>query len=117
LGALHAYYAAADAAFVGGSLAPYGGHNPLEPAACGAAVLMGPHHESQTGAVHALLGRGAIRIAPAGEDLAVALEIVLGDDAERTAHARAALAVAGEQRGAARRAAERLEEHGLWPVR
>ena len=34
-GVLARYYAGADVAFVGGSLAPWGGHNPLEPAACG----------------------------------------------------------------------------------
>jgi len=32
-GVLAGYYAAAEVAFVGGTLAPYGGHNPLEPAA------------------------------------------------------------------------------------
>ncbi|MBI5711046.1 MAG: 3-deoxy-D-manno-octulosonic acid transferase, partial [Candidatus Eisenbacteria bacterium] len=54
LGVLPRYYAAADVAVVGGSLAPYGGHNPLEPAACGAAVIMGPHHQSQAAGVRAL---------------------------------------------------------------
>ncbi|OZG71413.1 3-deoxy-D-manno-octulosonic acid transferase [Hahella sp. CCB-MM4] len=37
------FYAAADVAFVGGSLIERGGHNPLEPAALGLPVLMGPH--------------------------------------------------------------------------
>ncbi len=41
-GELVKFLAAADLAFVGGSLVPVGGHNPLEPAALGLPVLMGP---------------------------------------------------------------------------
>ena len=43
LGELNAFYAAADVAFVGGSIARVGGHNLLEPAALGLPVLSGPH--------------------------------------------------------------------------
>ena len=43
LGEMNAFYAAADVAFVGGSIAPVGGHNLLEPAAFGLPVLTGPH--------------------------------------------------------------------------
>lgn len=42
MGELKMLYAAADAAFVGGSLVPVGGHNVLEPAAVGVPVLFGP---------------------------------------------------------------------------
>lgn len=43
LGELFLYYAAADLAFVGGSLVPIGGHNLLEPAMLGLPVITGPH--------------------------------------------------------------------------
>ena len=43
LGEMNAYYAAADVAFVGGSIARVGGHNLLEPAAFGLPVVTGPH--------------------------------------------------------------------------
>lgn len=43
MGELPLFYASADVAFVGGSLVPVGGHNPLEPAALGLPVLFGPH--------------------------------------------------------------------------
>lgn len=43
LGELRWLYAAADAAFVGGSLVEQGGHNVLEPLSCGVPVLFGPH--------------------------------------------------------------------------
>jgi 3-deoxy-D-manno-octulosonic-acid transferase len=43
MGELQLLYGAADVAFVGGSLVPTGGHNILEPAAAGIAVVFGPH--------------------------------------------------------------------------
>ncbi len=43
LGELMLFYAAADVAFVAGSLVPVGGHNPLEPASLGLPILLGPH--------------------------------------------------------------------------
>ncbi len=43
MGELNLLYAAADVAFVGGSLIPVGGHNMLEPAARGMPILFGPH--------------------------------------------------------------------------
>jgi 3-deoxy-D-manno-octulosonic-acid transferase len=43
LGELARFYACARIAFVGGSLQPVGGHNLLEPAATGTAILSGPH--------------------------------------------------------------------------
>lgn len=44
MGELPLFYAASDVAFVGGSLVPHGGHNLLEPAALGRAVITGPHY-------------------------------------------------------------------------
>lgn len=46
LGELKDCYLAADIAFVGGSLVDVGGHNILEPAACGVPVIFGPNIES-----------------------------------------------------------------------
>jgi 3-deoxy-D-manno-octulosonic-acid transferase len=43
VGELAAIYELADIAFVGGSLVPTGGHNVLEPAQYGAAIVVGPH--------------------------------------------------------------------------
>lgn len=43
MGEVPLFYAASDVAFVGGSLAPVGGHNLLEPAAQGLPVITGPH--------------------------------------------------------------------------
>lgn len=46
IGELMTYYACADIAFVGGSFGDQGGHNPLEPAALGKPVLLGPNMEN-----------------------------------------------------------------------
>lgn len=115
-GVLMGYYAAADLAFVGGSLMPYGGHNPIEPAAAGAAVLMGRHHAAQLPAVRALAAGEGITLVDTEEDLARALERLARDAGAREAQARNAARVAERERGASRRAVERLEELGLWPV-
>ncbi|HVP15482.1 MAG TPA: glycosyltransferase N-terminal domain-containing protein [Terriglobales bacterium] len=115
LGVLARYYAAAEVAFVGGSLVPLGGHNPLEPAACGAALLMGAHHEHQRDAVEALVRAGALRVAADEEELAAALALWLGDAPARERAGAAALATAAARKGAARRTVAQLEEWGLWP--
>lgn len=46
MGQLLPLYAAADIAFVGGSLVPIGGHNVLEPAALAKPIIVGPHTKS-----------------------------------------------------------------------
>ncbi len=115
-GVLVDWYRAADVAFVGGSLAQFGGHNPLEPAACGAAVIMGPHHASQREYVRALSEAGGIRIAAVGEPLREAMAELLGDDDARAQASAAAHAAARAQMGAAKRAVAALGELGLWPA-
>jgi 3-deoxy-D-manno-octulosonic-acid transferase len=114
-GVLNAYYEAADASFVGGSLFAYGGHNPMEPAAFGSAVLIGPHHAAQADAVRALAERDAIRVVSV-EELEPALAAVLGDDAMRERLGCAAREVVESQRGVARRVVARLSAWGLWPA-
>jgi 3-deoxy-D-manno-octulosonic-acid transferase len=116
MGVLTGWYRAGEAAFVGGSLARFGGHNPLEPAACGAAVLMGPHHASQASYVRALRAAEAIVIAAPGDPLAAALRELLEDGAARARRAESGIAVTRAQRGAAERAVRRLTEWGLWPA-
>jgi 3-deoxy-D-manno-octulosonic-acid transferase len=58
-GELSRLYAAADVAFVGGSLVPVGGHNVLEPAALGVPVLFGPHMDHARDSADTLLQAGA----------------------------------------------------------
>ena len=70
VGELASAYAAADLAFVGGSLVPKGGHNILEPAWYGVPTIVGPHMENFREIADAFLaGNALIRVA-GGEELA-----------------------------------------------
>ena len=70
LGELQAFYAAADVAFVGGSLVPIGGHNLLEPAVLGLPILSGPHTHNAQDIAELLQQCGALRIVRSREELA-----------------------------------------------
>jgi 3-deoxy-D-manno-octulosonic-acid transferase len=62
VGELRQAYQLATVVFVGGSFVRRGGHNILEPAACGRPVLFGPHMQNFKGSVRVLLGRGGIQV-------------------------------------------------------
>ena len=115
LGVLGDYYAAADVAIVGGSFGRYGGHNPLEPAARGAAVIVGPHYWAQADGLETLAAAGGARVADDETALAGALTSWLADEVARTRAGVAALAVVQARRGAAKRAVDCLVGWGLWP--
>jgi 3-deoxy-D-manno-octulosonic-acid transferase len=74
MGELAALYALADVAFVGGSLVPGGGHNIIEPALHGAAIVVGRHTENFRDIVGLFRSRDAVQIASPAE-----LPTVLGD--------------------------------------
>lgn len=67
IGKLNAVYHLSQIAFVGGTLAPIGGHNLLEPALAGCPVLHGPHYFGQVRG-HELLHRVAMGFAVSGVD-------------------------------------------------
>jgi 3-deoxy-D-manno-octulosonic-acid transferase len=69
LGELLDFYAAADIAFVGGSLVPIGGHNLLEPAALGLPILTGPNNSNSEAAARQLTASGAAEIVQGPQDL------------------------------------------------
>jgi 3-deoxy-D-manno-octulosonic-acid transferase len=62
IGDLAAVYGIATLAFIGGSLVPRGGHNPLEAARFGVPVVMGPSHENFREIVDGMRAAEAIRI-------------------------------------------------------
>lgn len=64
IGELASIYSLATIAFVGGSLIPAGGHNPLEPAQFAVPIVMGPYAENFRGIVAVLLAQEAIRVTP-----------------------------------------------------
>jgi len=68
IGELPNVLAAATAVFVGGTIAPVGGHNVLEPAVCGKPVAFGPYTTNVRTAAEALIeGGAAVRVHGAGE--------------------------------------------------
>jgi 3-deoxy-D-manno-octulosonic-acid transferase len=100
VGELAALYALADVAFVGGSLVPVGGHNPLEPARMGKPVLLGPHTDNFRDAAGLLLDAGAARRVADGAALAAELVGLLADPPARAALGEAARDAAGSRGGA-----------------
>lgn len=58
MGEMGLLYRVADLAFIGGSLVPHGGQNPLEAVRLGCPILFGPHMENFREAVAGLLARG-----------------------------------------------------------
>lgn len=109
IGELRAVYPLADVAFVGGSIAPHGGHNMLEPAAQGVCVVTGAHTHNFAAVTKALLDQNAIIQLPnmplsqTQAELASILKALLSEDVHRNEIGQRALAVSNRNRGATER--------------
>lgn len=77
LGELGVFYRAAPIACVGGSFTPKGGHNPIEPAQCGCAVLTGPDMSNFTDVASAMIEAGAMKQCPTPAALGETLKVLL----------------------------------------
>ena len=80
LGELASVYSFADAGFVGGTLRDFGGHNPLEPAAHGAAVVLGPYFQNAGEVVARLRSERAVFELSDQESLRRLLLLIIGRD-------------------------------------
>ncbi len=100
IGELEDFYAAADLAFVGGSLVPVGGHNLLEPAALGVATLTGPHQGNAPDIARLLGEAGGLQIVGNAAELGAALLRLSADAAARARMGAAAQAAVTANRGA-----------------
>ena len=103
MGELPHHYAAADVAFVGGSLLPFGGHNVLEPAALGTPVLVGPHTFNFAETVRILRQAGGLQVVADAAQLATATLGWLCDSAERDRVGSLACDIVRRHRGATHR--------------
>ncbi|HEX2083363.1 MAG TPA: glycosyltransferase, partial [Xanthomonadaceae bacterium] len=103
MGDLGAFYRCAEVAFVGGSLQPVGGHNLLEPAAAGCAVVTGPHLHNFSDIARQMGVAGALRIGQDADAVAAELAALLDDDAARAAMTDAGRALVEQGRGALQR--------------
>jgi 3-deoxy-D-manno-octulosonic-acid transferase len=78
IGELASVYSLARVAFVGGSLVPAGGHNPLEPAQFAAPIVMGSYYENFRAIVDQLRAHDAIRIATKEDFVQVLVDLLTG---------------------------------------
>jgi 3-deoxy-D-manno-octulosonic-acid transferase len=109
IGELASVYSLAAVAFVGGSLVPAGGHNPLEPAQFGVPIVMGPHYANFRAITEDLRAHQALRIV-AKEDLASVLIELLRDRTAAEAMGERARQVFTLQAGATGRCVDALTE-------
>jgi 3-deoxy-D-manno-octulosonic-acid transferase len=108
LGELASLYRLADAVFVGGSLVPAGGHNPLEPAAFGKAPVFGPSMENfRDVAAEFLRAASAVQVS-SGAELGAAWIALLEDNRRRNEMGEQARALVQRHRGATAATLEQL---------
>jgi 3-deoxy-D-manno-octulosonic-acid transferase len=113
IGELASVYALASVAFVGGSLVPGGGHNPLEPAQFAVPVVMGSHYANFRAIIDTLLQAEGLKLATK-ETLVPMIENLLTDIDAANALGVRALEVFHHQSGATGRAVTALL--GLLPA-
>jgi 3-deoxy-D-manno-octulosonic-acid transferase len=113
IGELASVYALASVAFVGGSLVPGGGHNPLEPAQFAVPVVMGSHYANFRAIIDTLLQAEGLKLATK-ETLVPMIENLLTDVDAANALGVRALEVFHHQSGATGRAVTALL--GLLPA-
>jgi 3-deoxy-D-manno-octulosonic-acid transferase len=109
IGELASLYSLATVAFVGGSIAEAGGHNPLEPAQFGVPIVMGPHYANFRAITEELGRHDALRIATREEMAGVLMELLTHPEAARTMGQRA-LEIFEKQAGATGRSVHALRE-------
>jgi 3-deoxy-D-manno-octulosonic-acid transferase len=107
VGELASVYALADVAFVGGSLVPRGGHNIIEPAQHGVAIVVGNHTENFRDMVSLFQSRDALRVVGPAELPLVFLELA-ANQPKRIAFGHRAAQVLQTQTGATARTVDAL---------
>lgn len=110
IGELARIYRYATAAFIGGSIAPFGGHNPIEAAAVGVPVCFGPRMSNFREIASVFLQhRAAVETPDAGAVEEFMVSMLDNDERQRGFAERAREAVR-QNRGAAERTARRIVE-------
>ncbi|MCX4193624.1 lipid IV(A) 3-deoxy-D-manno-octulosonic acid transferase [Methylophaga sp. OBS1] len=103
MGELPLFYGTADIAFVGGSLVPRGGHNLLEPAALGRAVIIGPHYFNFSEISRQFLEAGAAVQIDSSESLADTVTDLLRNPQKRADMGQAGQNLIKHSQGASKR--------------
>jgi 3-deoxy-D-manno-octulosonic-acid transferase len=108
-GQLPRYYGVGSIVFIGGSLIPHGGQNPLEAASLGKPVLFGPSMDNFSTIAHELLGSHAALQVADGRELAQLFEELLDNAAQAQAIGRRAQELTERFQGATQRTLEALQ--------
>lgn len=110
MGEMFAYYALADAVFVGGSLVDTGCQNIIEPMSCGKPVLFGPSVYNFQAACTGALAFGAARQIASADELVQTVYRWWQNPEEATALAQRAVQFVAQHKGASERMAKRIED-------
>lgn len=106
MGELSALYARADIVVIGGTFVPVGGHDLLEPASRGCAIVAGPYLDNVRSVAEKLSEAGGMRIT---SDLTSTLHELRDNPATLHSLGEAAARFAASQRGSARLTADRID--------
>jgi 3-deoxy-D-manno-octulosonic-acid transferase len=117
MGELEVLFGSAAVVFLGGSLAPVGGHNVLEPALAGCPVLVGPHLETCRAEAELLAAAGGLQVVHDAKELGEALAALLADENGRRERGARGRAAAAGLRGAAAAHVELLRAAGILDAR
>lgn len=109
VGELAALYQLGHVAFVGGSLVPSGGHNPLEPAVFGVPIITGPHVHNFASVYQELISKGGAFMVQNREELGQSVRFFLQHPEHARAAGEAAKAVLVANSGATARTVQALE--------
>jgi 3-deoxy-D-manno-octulosonic-acid transferase len=113
MGELGLFYRLAPIVFMGGSLVPHGGQNPIEAVKLGASIVHGPHVFNFSDVYEALDGAGGARRADSREALIKQLGQLLADPAARETSLAASTRVVEQLGGALERTMAALEPYLL----
>ena len=109
MGSLVELYGLADMAFVGGSFVQVGGHNPIEPAAYGLPILVGPHQYNFSEVMTEFEKNGGLITVLNGKELLERLTFLFGSEEERKKMGSAALTTIENNRGTTEKLTDLLE--------
>jgi 3-deoxy-D-manno-octulosonic-acid transferase len=113
MGELPLFYATSDVALVCGSLIPHGGHNILEPAALGRAIITGAHYFNFNDITRQFIeAKAAIEVSNS-EELANTVNMLLQDPVRRTQMGEASLKLIARSQGASLRLINLIKRHVL----
>ena len=97
LGELGLWYRLAEVCCMGGSLADYGGHNPVEPARLSVPIVCGPHMANFAFVLAEMRAANAVASVADARDLSTVIGALLADNSERQRMSAAAAAFAAQQ--------------------